>query len=297
MYCDINTIVILLILVRSHHGTFQTSWWSSYVISPKCAIINNKIILQQIVCLLGVKLFWMYPHRNMAPNLIGEKNCWYLWHVTFRIRLFRIFRYGALWLGNIELLRTTTPEPTAAGIAWNIEKDVTIYGSYFTTPNLTAYLAIPNNIDSTYTGVIQIEATLSFYKPDLLGEYPPISLPIVLPLTNATQSRWRKFINSRNVVLSTFVYSSQQSVLSNASEFRPSPELLRAAECLQHHLFAVSLRGCVCFCPWLRGILLQQRSLRCSLRLRHLWRRGLQRGELLVDTSQTNPLPPSKSQK
>mmetsp|Transcript_15991 Transcript_15991/g.22037 ORF Transcript_15991/g.22037 Transcript_15991/m.22037 type:complete len:676 (+) Transcript_15991:32-2059(+) len=96
-------------------------------------------------------------------------------------------RYGALWLGNIELLRTTTPEPTAAGIAWHIEKDVTLYGSYFTTPNLTAYLAIPNNVDSTYTGVIQIEATLTFYKPDLEGKFPPLSLPIVLPLTSATQ--------------------------------------------------------------------------------------------------------------
>jgi len=112
--------------------------------------------------------------------------CYIILHYYF----LSLLRYGALWLGDIELLRTTTPEPTASGISWHIEKDVTIYGSYFTTPNLTAYLAIPNNIDSTYTGVIQIEATLTFYKPDLKGEFPPLSLPIVLPLTSATQYRY-----------------------------------------------------------------------------------------------------------
>ena len=30
-------------------------------------------------------------------------------------------RFGALWIGDIEILRTTTPEPTSTGIIWNIE--------------------------------------------------------------------------------------------------------------------------------------------------------------------------------
>ena len=37
-------------------------------------------------------------------------------------------RYGALWLGDVEVLRTTTPEPTSQGTQWSIEKDVSIYG-------------------------------------------------------------------------------------------------------------------------------------------------------------------------
>lgn len=100
-------------------------------------------------------------------------------------------RFGALWLGGLEILRTTTPEPTAAGIAWSIEKDVTVYSSYFLTPNLTAYLAIPNNVDSTYTGVIHITAILTFYSADANnGAFPPQSLPFVFPLTEASQNRF-----------------------------------------------------------------------------------------------------------
>ena len=105
-------------------------------------------------------------------------------------------RFGALWLGGLELLRTTTPEPTAAGIQWSIEKDVTVYSSYFLTPNLTAYLAIPNNVDNTYTGVIHISATLTFYSADSDGVFPPQSLPFVFPLTKASENRFSNYISN-----------------------------------------------------------------------------------------------------
>jgi hypothetical protein len=38
-------------------------------------------------------------------------------------------RAGALWLAGVELLRTTTPEPTTPCIEWDIEQDVTSYSS------------------------------------------------------------------------------------------------------------------------------------------------------------------------
>lgn len=66
---------------------------------------------------------------------------------------------------------------------------MSLYGSHFVSPNLTAYLAIPNNVDDTYTGVIEINATLSFFAVDSEGSYPPQSLPFVFPLTNAPQNR------------------------------------------------------------------------------------------------------------
>lgn len=100
-----------------------------------------------------------------------------------------IIRFGAIWLGAVELLRTTTPEPTASGIVWGIEKDVTSYASYFLTPNLTAYLAIPNNVDGTYTGIIDIRATLTFYAADEENGFPAQFLPLVIPLTAATEAK------------------------------------------------------------------------------------------------------------
>lgn len=53
--------------------------------------------------------------------------------------------------------------------------------------NISAYLAIPNNIDNTYTGIININANITFYLPDL-PLFPSQYLPIVMPLTNATMN-------------------------------------------------------------------------------------------------------------
>jgi hypothetical protein len=95
-------------------------------------------------------------------------------------------RFGALWIGEVEVLRTTTPEPTADGIKWVIEKDVTAYGSYFQNSNLSAYLSIPNNVDSTYTGIIQVSVKMTYYKADETNL--EADFPLVIPLTKATNT-------------------------------------------------------------------------------------------------------------
>lgn len=83
----------------------------------------------------------------------------------------------------MELLRTTTAEPTAEGIVWRVEKDVSAYLDLFLTPN-TAYLSIPNNIDSTYTGIPLVNITLTFYAAS--NEFPAqVDSPTVLPLSNS----------------------------------------------------------------------------------------------------------------
>ena len=61
------------------------------------------------------------------------------------------------------MLRTTTAEPTAAGIEWFVEKDITIFANYLKQSNI-AYLSIPNNIDSAYTGIPSVTITLTFYQ-------------------------------------------------------------------------------------------------------------------------------------
>ena len=73
--------------------------------------------------------------------------------------------FGGLFLGDVELLRTTTPEPSPQGITWHVEKDVSDYMTYILDPlrPKTAVLSIPNVIDGTYTGVLYVNATLSFY--------------------------------------------------------------------------------------------------------------------------------------
>jgi hypothetical protein len=72
-------------------------------------------------------------------------------------------RVGALWMGAVEVLRTTTPEPgnsrmtvcnlrtDAVGISWFIEKDLTEYSVLFSAEN-NITLSVLNIVNSKYTG-------------------------------------------------------------------------------------------------------------------------------------------------
>ena len=89
--------------------------------------------------------------------------------------------------------RTTTPEPTSAGITWDIEKDVTIYGDYFrSNSDIYTSLSIPNNVDSTYTGVIEVALQLSFYTADTSPIQQSKETIEVLPLTKAPTNAGKK---------------------------------------------------------------------------------------------------------
>ncbi|MFB8177471.1 peptide-N4-asparagine amidase [Streptomyces sp. NPDC055966] len=71
-------------------------------------------------------------------------------------------RLGYLHVGGVEILRTSTPEPSPDGIAWHVEKDVTRYSDTFRSPQDVEML-IGNVVDGTYTGVIDVHVTLTFY--------------------------------------------------------------------------------------------------------------------------------------
>jgi hypothetical protein len=74
-------------------------------------------------------------------------------------------RFGAVWLSGVELLRTTTPEPTEKGIRWQVLRDITSSSSLLRTPgNLT--LHIPNIVNQQYTGVIFASVSIEFFRPD-----------------------------------------------------------------------------------------------------------------------------------
>ncbi|MGW0999623.1 peptide-N4-asparagine amidase [Streptomyces sp. NPDC002523] len=76
-------------------------------------------------------------------------------------------RLGYLHVGGVEILRTSTPEPSPDGIEWHVEKDVTHYSDTFRSSQDVEML-IGNVVDSTYTGVIDVKVTLTFYagRPD-----------------------------------------------------------------------------------------------------------------------------------
>ncbi|WP_030192479.1 peptide-N4-asparagine amidase [Streptomyces sp. NRRL S-87] len=71
-------------------------------------------------------------------------------------------RLGHLSVGGVEILRTSTPEPSPDGITWSVEKDVTRYRDTLRRPQPVEML-IGNVVDDTYTGVIDVTVTLDFY--------------------------------------------------------------------------------------------------------------------------------------
>ncbi|THC55449.1 peptide-N4-asparagine amidase [Streptomyces sp. A1499] len=72
-------------------------------------------------------------------------------------------RLGYLRIGGVEVFRTSTPEPSADGITWSVEKDVTRYSETL-RQNQSVEMLIGNVVNETYTGVIDVKVTLTFYE-------------------------------------------------------------------------------------------------------------------------------------
>ncbi|WP_190107675.1 peptide-N4-asparagine amidase [Streptomyces cinnamoneus] len=83
-------------------------------------------------------------------------------------------RLGYLQIGGVEVLRTSTPEPSPEGITWNVEKDVTRYSPTLRTTQPVEML-IGNTVNETYTGVIKVKVTLTFYRAE--GRAEPARTP------------------------------------------------------------------------------------------------------------------------
>lgn len=93
-------------------------------------------------------------------------------------------RLDHLSLGGVEILRTSTPQPSPDGITWAVEKDVTRYRDALARPQPVEML-IGNVVNETYTGVIDVKVTLTFYAAE--GRTPAPDTPDrVLPLTTPT---------------------------------------------------------------------------------------------------------------
>ncbi|GLJ37509.1 hypothetical protein SUGI_0762140 [Cryptomeria japonica] len=108
------------------------------------------------------------------------------WKATSKGRQFD--RIAAVWLSGIEILRTSTAEPTKTGIEWTIEKDITKYSALLKT-NQTLVVELGNLVDKTYTGIYRVNITFHFYKHPQQQDslIPPYSSPAdhILPISNS----------------------------------------------------------------------------------------------------------------
>ncbi|KAI0232216.1 hypothetical protein L0F63_005628 [Massospora cicadina] len=98
------------------------------------------------------------PKRCLKGSPISRAVISYHAHVKGR----QFDRFGALFIDGVEILRTTTAEPTPLGIGWRFEVDVSNYAPLFYAPRTVTHI-LGNLVNEIYTGVIIVGITLDLY--------------------------------------------------------------------------------------------------------------------------------------
>jgi hypothetical protein len=142
----------------------------------------------------SVTLFTAYPFQNFTPatgTYAPPAYCPGPWSkvilsVTTSVQGVQYDRVGALWIGNDEIYRFTTSEPPGQKIQWTVNKDVTEYSNALASPSTYTY-SLGNVVNSQYTGIYYVTATLTFYET--ASGYPAPPVPdAIIPIAAAGSS-------------------------------------------------------------------------------------------------------------
>lgn len=105
-----------------------------------------------------------------------------------------------MYLGDIEVFRTSTAEPTKRGITWTYIKDLSPYISLFKSPQKIIF-DLGNIVDDTYTGLWNTTLTATFFTGD---DLEPADLIVPISTRRSTESEPSAFIVPGNQAINTF---------------------------------------------------------------------------------------------
>ncbi|RYP74070.1 hypothetical protein DL771_003259 [Monosporascus sp. 5C6A] len=95
-------------------------------------------------------------------------------------------RTGVMYLGDTEVWRTSTAEPTPYGIRWTWLKDMTPFLSLWKEPQIIIF-DLENIVNDVYTGILNTTLTATFFQgPVQAGRQSPADL--IIPITERTGS-------------------------------------------------------------------------------------------------------------
>ncbi|MFJ8199548.1 peptide-N4-asparagine amidase [Streptomyces sp. NPDC096152] len=140
---------------------FGTDWHDPVTAAPSVTVPSGKSCR---ITLAEARFRDFTPYRGTytPPDGCGDRWSKVVLRLDGNVRGRQYDRLGYLRVGGVEILRTSTPEPSPDGIEWSAEKDVTRYSDTFRRTRDVEML-IGNVVDDTYTGVIDVEVTLTFY--------------------------------------------------------------------------------------------------------------------------------------
>ena len=141
---------------------FGTDWHDPVTAAPPVVRPTGGRSCEVTVAEAQFKDFTPYTGTYTPPSGCGESWSKVVLRMDGTVKGRQYDRLGYLHIGGVEVLRTSTPQPSPDGIAWSVEKDVTRYSDTLSTAQPVEML-IGNVVNDTYTGILDVKVTLTFY--------------------------------------------------------------------------------------------------------------------------------------
>ncbi|MEU6224587.1 peptide-N4-asparagine amidase [Streptomyces sp. NPDC047042] len=180
---------------------FGTDWHDPVTAAPPVTRPVGTPSCEVTVAEAQFKDFTPYEGTYTPPGGCGASWSKVVLRMDGKVKGRQYDRLGYLHIGGVEVLRTSTPQPSPDGIAWSVEKDVTRYSDTLSRPQPVEML-IGNVVNDTYTGVLDVKVTLTFYAGKPLAKNTPDR---VLTLQDGTLTTPR---NSERIVAEVYATGS-----------------------------------------------------------------------------------------
>ena len=190
---------------------FGTDWHDPITAAPPVPKPSGKSC-QVTVAEAQFRDFTPYKGSYTPPEGCGDRWSKVVLRMDGKVKGRQYDRLGYLHIGGVEIFRTSAPEPSPDGIEWSVEKDVTRYSDTLRRSQGVEML-IGNVVDDTYTGVIDVKVTLTFYagRPATTSDraaapgHPATTPDRVLTLQDGTLTTPR---NSERIVAEVYATGS-----------------------------------------------------------------------------------------
>jgi hypothetical protein len=141
---------------------FGTDWHDPVTAAPAVTRPVGSRSCEVAVAEAQFKDFTPYEGTYRPPSGCGARWSKVVLRMDGKVKGRQYDRLGYLHIGGVEVLRTSTPQPSPDGISWSVEKDVTRYSDTLSKAQPVEML-IGNVVNDTYTGIFDVKVTLTFY--------------------------------------------------------------------------------------------------------------------------------------
>ncbi|GAA3888830.1 hypothetical protein GCM10023084_46710 [Streptomyces lacrimifluminis] len=180
---------------------FGTDWHDPVTAAPAVTRPVGSTSCEVTVAEAQFRDFTPYEGAYEPPRGCGAGWSKVVLRMEGRVKGRQYDRLGYLHIGGVEVLRTSTPQPSPDGISWSVEKDVTRYSDTLSRAQPVEML-IGNVVNDTYTGILDVKVTLTFYPGTPVAKDTPDR---VLTLQDGTLTTPR---NSERIVAEVYATGS-----------------------------------------------------------------------------------------